>query len=1196
MINRLIELSLKNRFLVVALYLGLGAWGWWAVSATPVDAIPDLSDNQVIVFTDWPGHSPQEVENQLTYPLTVSLQGLAGVRVVRSQSAFGFSMIYVIFEDNVELYFARTRVLERMSLVAKSLPGGVTPTLGPDATGVGHVFWYTVESAHHSLRDLRSLQDWFIRYQLNAVPGVAEVASVGGEVQQYQIDVDPNRLRTYNLPLGSVVAAVRDSNLNVGGNVLESSGAWLIVRGVGLIASVDDLKHIVVGAFGGVPVYVEQVADVRIGSAFRVSSLVKGTKEAVGGVVVARSGVNTKAVIDAVKARIAQIQPGLPAGVSIVPFYDRSALIDQAVDTLRGALVEEIALVTLAHVVFLMHVRSILIVTLPLPLAVLAAFLGMYYAGISSNIMSLAGIAIAIGVLVDAGIVVTENAFRHVEQRKVDPHDRRRVWETVLDSTRLVGRPVFFSMAIILLAFVPVFALTGQEGKLFHPLAFTKTFAVLAATVIAVTLVPVLCTLLLGGRFHSEDDNPLMRVLRRLYQPALEAALMHRVITVAVAAALFVGALGLARRIGSEFMPPLNEGDLLFMPIADPSISLQENTRLAARQNEALMTFPEVEYAVAKVARADTSTDPSPLNMTETVVHLKPRETWRPGMTLDRLRADMSRAVQLPGVSTIWTMPIINRIDMLTTGIRTEVGVKVFGTDLLVLERTARQVADVVRQVPGASNVYPEQITSGQYLDIDIDRAAAARYGIGVGDIQQVIETAVGETTLTMTIEGRQRFPVRVRYAPQYRADPRALEQVLVASPQGPQIPLGQLARIRHTSGPAMISSENGLLLAAVLMNVQGRDVGGFVDEAQRTVARQVPLPPGYYLEWSGRWQNQEHARRQLQIVLPIVLLIIFMLLYFTYRSAVEAAHVLLAVPFALTGGVYLLWLLGYNFSVAVWVGFIALFGTAVQTGVVMVIYLEEAVSRKRQEHGGSLTRSDLYEAVVEGALLRLRPKVMTVSTVIAGLLPIMWSTRVGAEVMKPLATPVLGGMISSLVHVLIVTPVIFFSIQERRLGVSGEALHPRSREAIGWRPALAILGAVVLLAAALAVWTTTRARRVASVANGSVDQVVAQARAGDVQLVVLSPTGTFRQGANRFTVEFRSASGDLVDVGSVSGSSNMTMPGMVLSGNVQITASSAPGRYQATAEFGMAGAWAFAIEWNGPAGRGSVTFEGIVQ
>ena len=678
-------------------------------------------------------------------------------------------------------------------------------------------------------------------------------------------------------------------------------------------------------------------------------------------------------------------------------------------------------------------------------------------------------------------------------------------------------------MAIILLAFIPVFALTGQEGKLFHPLAFTKTFAVLAATVIAVTLVPVLCTLLLGGKFHPEEANPVMRLLRGAYRPVLRSALAHRALTITAAAILFVGALVLARGIGSEFMPPLNEGDLMFMPIADPSISLEENTKIAARQNAALMTFPEVAYVVAKVARADTSTDPAPLNMTETIVHLKPKGLWRPGMTLDRLRAAMGQAVQLPGVSNIWTMPIINRIDMLTTGIRSEVGVKIYGTDLTVLEESARKVADTVRRVPGASNVYPEQVTSGQYLNIEVDRGAAARYGIGVGNIQQVIETAVGETTLTTTIEGRQRFPVRVRYAPEYRADPQALGQVLVASSNGAQIPLSQVARIEHARGPAMISSENGLLLATVLLNVQGRDVGGFVEEARATVARDVTLPAGYYLGWSGRWENQERARARLQIVLPIVLLVIFVLLYFTYHSALEAAHVVLAVPFALTGGVYLLWLLGYNFSVAVWVGFIALFGTAVQTGVVMVIYLEEAVERKRRELGGTLTRAGLMDAVMEGALLRLRPKVMTVSTVIAGLLPIMWSTRAGAEVMKPLATPVLGGMVSSLLHVLIVTPVIFFWIRERRLGLQREPL-PRDEHVRGSPRRVAIAAGVFALIAVTSFvvwWTRPDGRNPTTQSAGAVVQTI---RAGDLDIVLLSPTGSLRQGRNDFTLEFRRA------------------------------------------------------------------------
>jgi copper/silver efflux system protein len=1191
MVNRIVDLSLRHRVLVLGLAVTLGVWGWWAATATPIDAIPDLSDNQVIVFTDWAGHSAQEVEDQVSYPLTVNLRGLAGVRVVRSQSAFGFSMIYVVFEDNVDQYFARSRVLERLSLVTTQMPDGALPTLGPDATGVGHVFWYTVESDSHSLRDLRTLQDWFIRYQLNAVPGVAEVASVGGHIQQYQIDIDPTRLRAYNLSLGNVVEAVRNSNQNVGGNVLEANGTWSIVRGVGLVESISDLENIVVAAPGGVPVYVRQVGEVHVGDAFRVASLVEGNNEAVGGVVVMRSGANAQQVIDAVKERITQIAPGLPPGVRVVPFYDRSTLISQSVDTLRTALVEEVALVTLAHIIFLMHFRSILIVTLPLPLAVLLSFLAMYYAGISSNIMSLAGIAIAIGVLVDAGIVVTENAFRHVERRGIDTRDRAAVRAAVRDSAQLVGRPVFFSMAIIVLAFIPVFALTGQEGKLFHPLAFTKTFAVLAATVISVTLVPVLCTLLLKGKLHDEAANPVMRALRAIYRPSLEWALTHRVATLVAATAVLAGAVLVATKIGSEFMPPLNEGDLLFMPVTDPSVSLDENTDIAKRQNSALMRVPEVAYAVAKVGRADTSTDPSPLNMTETIVHLKPRDEWRPGMTVDRLRAELGKVVELPGVTNIWTMPIINRIDMLSTGIRSEVGVKIYGSDLAGLEQSARQVADVLRTVPGAANVYPEPLTSSQYLNVRVDRERAARYGLSVAAVQEVIQTAIGERNLTLTLEGRRRFPVRVRYASQYRGDPQALGQVLVATPAGQQLPLSQVADIEHTRGPAMISSENGLLLATVLMNVQGRDLGGFVNEAKAAVSSRVQLPPGYFIGWSGRYENQVRARQRLQIVVPIALIVIFLLLYVTYHSVLDAAHVLLTVPFALTGGVYLLWLLGYNFSVAVWVGFIALFGTAVQTGVVMVIYLQEALDRKiaAVTH---LTQGDLYDAVVEGALLRLRPKVMTVSTVVAGLLPIMWSNRVGTDVMKPLATPVLGGMASSLVYVLIVTPVLFYWINEYRLrpieapvGTSSSAL-PR------WVPA-----AVVLAIAIAAGGWWLRERTSAAPQSEPTGAVLQTVRSGDLAITLSNPTGELRQGANNFRIEFRSTRTNApVNVGDVRLNAAMTMPGMTMPGTTTVTAGEGPGVYEARGDFAMSGSWDMTLEWNGPAGHGSAAFKGSVQ
>ncbi len=1039
MIHRLIEMSLRNRGLIIVLYLGLGLWGYWALVLTPIDAIPDLSENQVIVFTDWTGRSPQEVEDQVTYPLVTNLQGLAGVRVVRASSAFGFSMINVIFGDNIDLYFARTRVLERLNLVTKQLPEGVVPTLGPDATGVGQVFWYTLESDQVSPRDLRSLQDWFVRYQLNSVPGVAEVASVGGYVQQYQIDVDPNKLRAYNIPLSTIVQAVQRSNNNVGGNVVEQAGQWAVVRGIGLIQSTDDVANIVIGSANGTAIYVRNVADVKLGNAFRTGALDKNGKEAVGGVVIARYGVNTLDVIQSVKQRIEAIKSGLPKGVQIVPFYDRTQLIERATHTLKRALIEELILVTLAHIIFLAHFRSILIVTIPLPLAVLTSFLFMYYMGISSNLMSLAGIAIAIGVLVDAGIVVTENAFRYLEKRKVDPKDRRKVFETVSDSTKLVGRPVFFSMAIIILAFIPVFSLTGQEGKLFHPLAFTKTFAMFGATIIAVTLVPVLCTYLLGGKFHSEQSNPVMRFLHAVYRPALLLALRHRLITVSIALLLFTGAIILATGIGKEFMPPLNEGDVMYMPVTDPAISIDEALRILSKQDEILKSFPEVEWSVGKAGRADTSTDPAPVNMNETIVHLKPVEQWRAGMTREKLISEMNEKLTMPGVTNIWTQPIQNRIDMLSTGIRSQVGIKIFGNDIKTLEELSRRIAEVVNQVPGAKDVYAEQISGAPYIDIHINRQAAARYGIEVGTIEEVIEGGIGETNLTVTIEGRRRFPVRVRYSQQYRSSAAALGEIPIASPSGASIPLAQMAEIRTVEGPTMISSENGLLRGTVLLNVRGRDVGSFVDEAKPKLASQVQMPPGYYLDWSGQYENQQRARQRLMIVIPIVLAIIFGLLYMTYNSVLEAAHVLLAVPFALTGGVYLLWAFGYNFSVAVWVGFIALFGTAVQTGVVMVIYLEEAVERKRQEVG-VLTRKTLMEAVTEGALLRLRPKVMTVSTVVAGLLPIMWSTSAGSEVMKPLATPVLGGMVSSLLHVLIVTPVIFFWLRERQLKQQGVA------------------------------------------------------------------------------------------------------------------------------------------------------------
>ena len=860
------------------------------------------------------------------------------------------------------------------------------------------------------------------------------MASVGGFVRQYQVDVDPLKLRAYNIPMRDVLTAVERSNNNVGAKVLEVSNSEYMVRGLGLIEKLKDIEDIPISATNGTPVYVRNIASVQLGPEFRRGVLDKGGKEAVGGVVVTRYGANALEVIKAVKRKIVEISPGLPKEVRIVPFYDRSTLINHAVDTLKHALIEEIILVTLAHVLFLWHFRSILIVTIPLPLAVLGSFLFMHGAEISSNIMSLGGIAIAIGVLVDAGIVMTENVIRQAAKYSEEHGDYRdHICEITVDAAKMVGRPIFFAMVIIILAFVPVFALTGMEGKMFHPLAFTKTFAMVSSTILAITLVPVLCSFLIRGKLHREESNPVMHVLQAIYKPVLCVALRFRLATLAIAVVLFAAALYTATTIGSEFMPPLDEESALFMPITDPRISLTTATEIMHHQDRIIAADPTVEIVVGKIGRAETATDPAPTNMAETTVIFKPRDQWPEGTTKDGIIQRLDTKLHIPGVSNIWTQPIRNRIDMLSTGIRTQVGVKVFGPDLKVIEQKSEEIEQVLRTVPGAVDLYAERITGAPYLEIKVNREAAARYGIGVGDAEDVIEAAVGGKTVTTTIEGRQRFPVRVRYARDFRQDIDELKSVLVTGNTGTQVPLQEIASIQMAMGPSMISSENGLLRGTVLMNVRGRDVGGFVEEASGSVANKVTMPPGYYVQWSGQFENQISAKKRLELVIPVVFVIIFILLYRIYNSWKEAAHVLLAVPFALTGGVFLVKLLGYNFSVAVWVGFIALFGTAVQTGVVMVIYLEEAVAR-RIAVDGKLTREGLRVAVTEGALLRLRPKVMTVATVVAGLLPLMWSTRTGVEFMKPLAAPVLGGMVSSLLHVLVVTPVIFTWLREREL------------------------------------------------------------------------------------------------------------------------------------------------------------------
>ncbi len=1090
MINRLIEWSLRNRLLVVAGVIFLIAFGVRAIYRTPVDAIPDLSENQVIVYADWAGRSPQEIEDQVTYPLSVNLQGLAGVQAVRASSMFGFSLLTVIFEDRIDNYFARTRVLERLNYFADLLPVGVIPKLGPDATGLGWVYQYylTVDPARaplggYDLGQLRAIQDWLVRYQLNAVSGVAEVGSMGGFVKQYQIEVSSTKMRARNVTLQLVMDAVSQSNLNVGGKVIEENGMEFVVRGLGLVTSLADLENIVLVERDGTPIYLRDVATVQLGGDFRRGALDVDGREVVGGTVVMRTGENAMEVIRRVKEKIAQLGPSLPPGVGIKSFYDRSELIERTIDTLRHALTEEVILVTLAHIIFLFHFRSILIVTFPLPVSILVSFVLLNAFGITSNIMSLSGIAIAIGVLVDAAIVMTENVIRHCEQAEAEKqrkwvasHDNTggtpqpekaprltpaETWQVTLAASQQVGRPIFFAMVIIILAFIPVFALTGQEGKLFHPLAFAKTFAMVGSTLLAMTIIPVLCAALVRGPFHAEDSNWVMKFLLRLYDPILDWALRHRKTVLACAGALLAAAVvvayGLPRSwvqalekrgwprtarvvhgMGSEFMPTLNEGSLLFMPVLLPSTSLTEVKRIMAWQDRVIAQHPEVVSAAGKLGRAETATDPAPVEMIETTITLKPETQWRTNSasgkryTREEIIGELTeRLTQVPGYVPGFLQPIENRILMLSTGIRAQVGIKLLGDNLDTLQQLAFAVERVVREIPGAVGVAPSRVQGKPYLEVQVDRVAMARYGLRARDVLDVVEAGLGGKNLTTTIEGRERYPIQVRLERGERGDIERLRDVLVATPSGKHIPLGQLAKIQRTVGPSEITSENGRLRVFVQANVQDRDLGGFVNEARARIDRDVKLPPGVTIDWSGQYENQLRAKRTLQLIVPAVLGIIFLLLYMVYGSAKEAAHVILAVPFALTGGVFLQYLLGYNFSVAVWVGYIALFGTAIQTGVVMVVYLEEAVAKRRAERGAAFTREDLVQAIKDGARLRLRPKVMTVATIVASLLPIMWSTQTGSEVMQPLAAPVIGGMVSSLLHILVVTPVIFAWLRE---------------------------------------------------------------------------------------------------------------------------------------------------------------------
>jgi len=1031
MLGRIIEWSARNVFLVLLSTLIVVGAGVYAVLKTPLDALPDLSDVQVIIYTEYPGQAPQVVEDQVTYPLTTAMLSVPKSKVVRGFSFFGASFVYVIFEDGTDIYWARSRVLEYLNFASGRMPRGVTPALGPDATGVGWVYQYAVLGAQRTLAELRTIQDWYIRYQLTKAPGVAEVASIGGFVQQYQVIVDPRRLQAYGIPLAKVAQVIRDSNRDVGGRVVEMAETEYMVRGRGYLRGKGDIEQLVVKAEKGVPVLVRDVARVELGPDERRGlTELNGEGEVVSGIAMARYGENALKVIDNLKAKIAEISSGLPEGVRIVAVYDRSELIHRAIDTLKRTLVEESAIVALVCVLFLMHVRSALVAILMLPVGVLMAFIAMHALGMNSNIMSLGGIAIAIGAMVDAAIVMIENAHKHLERLR--PGESRM--QAMIDACKEVGPALFFSLLIITVSFLPVFTLESQEGRLFSPLAYTKTFSMAGAALLSVTLVPALMLIFVRGRILPEAKNPLNRVLIFLYRPVIAWVMRWKALTILLALAALVASAWPAMRLGTEFMPTLNEGTLLYMPSSLPAMSVTKAAEVLQIQDRIIKGFPEVASAYGKAGRAQTATDPAPLEMFETVINLKPESEWRPGMTVDKLIAELDRALQFPGISNAWTMPIRARIDMLSTGIRTPIGIKVFGTDLAVMERMAREIEAAVKTVPGTTSAFAERITGGYYLDIEPDRAQLARYGLAVGELQDVIGTALGGEMVTTTVEGRERFGVIVRYPRELRSDPRLIaSQVLVPVMGGAMLPLGQLAKVGIVKGAPAIRTENALLSAYVYVDIRDRDIGRYVADAQIAVSEQVKFPPGYYAVWSGQFEYMQRAIERLKLVVPVTLAVIFFLLYLNFRRLTETIIVMLSVPFALVGGIWLMYWLGYNMSVAVAVGFIALAGVAAETGVVMLIYLDqslEAIRAKRGAEGKALNLADLYEAVMEGAVERVRPKMMTVVAIMAGLLPIMWGTGTGSEVMRRIAAPMVGGMVSSTLLTLIVIPAIYAMVK----------------------------------------------------------------------------------------------------------------------------------------------------------------------
>jgi Cu(I)/Ag(I) efflux system membrane protein CusA/SilA len=1040
MISRIIELCERNRFLVFTGVLLLAIAGAWCMRRIPLDALPDISDVQVVIHTEWAGEPPNVIEDQVTYPIVTALLAAPHVKAVRAQTMFGDSYIFVIFEDGTDLYWARSRVTEYLQQIGGRLPPDVHPAIGPDATGAGWVYEYAVIDRSHnqSLADLRALQDWYLRYQLETVPGVSEVATIGGYVRQYQVKLDPNKLFSYGIPVSTVIDRVRASTNEVGGGVLEMSGAEYMVRGLGYLRSLSDLASVPVGNKNGVPVRISDLGTVTFGPDVRRGAAEwQGEGEAVGGIVVMRYGMNALDVINGVKAKLREIARSLPPGVEVVAGYDRSWLIDESITTLKRDLIEEAIIVSFVTIAFLFHFRSALVPIITLPIAVLAAFVPMYYLHVSSNIMSLGGLALAIGVLVDAAIVMVENGYKHLAERsglapgeELTEAKRRTI---LLQSGKQVGPALFYSLIIILVSFMPVFLLEAQEGRMFRPLAWTKTMALVFSSLLSITLVPVLMPIFIRGRLRPESENPAARATHAIYLPVLRWCLHHWKLVVVVNLIFLAITIPLYFKLGSQFMPPLYEGSSLYMPSALPGISITQATALMQEQDRIIRSFPEVLTVFGTVGRSDSATDNAPLDMYDTTIMLKPRERWRKGMTYEKLVQEMDEKLQFPGLSNIWTMPVANRLDMELTGIKTPVGMKIQGPDLNQIQQIGAQIQQLLSTLPSSSSIFAERVSQGFYLNVDVNRPEAARYGLTVADVQQVIKSAVGGANITENVEGRKRFPINVRYERDFRDDPAAVNRVLIGTPSGAQIPINEVARVFFSRGPAMIRDEDGALTGYVYLDLKSKDYGGFVAQADKLLRSKVVMPAGYTYRWAGEYEFELRAKERLKIILPIVFFVIFLLLYMIFKSAAEAAVLIFPTLYAMSGGLLLQWMLGYNFSVAVWVGYIALFGIAVETGVVMVVYLHEALQH-RLATNTPLTEKDVEAAAIEGAVQRLRPKLMTVAAVILSLAPILWETGIGSDVMKPIAAPIVGGMVTSTIHVLILVPVFFFLMKRRLL------------------------------------------------------------------------------------------------------------------------------------------------------------------